>query len=136
MMDLSLGRPSGSAVILCRAREGIAWKDPDTPCLSLLPQQDQGRGRSKTSAQHPTIFAQVLCLLLDPTYNIFFSEISQCWMEDLTGAGLLRPCKHFHGMNAAGTLIMANVQADWDLSNSPKFLGHLSSLPIVSHCPI
>lgn len=60
-------------------------------------------------------------MLLDPMYNLIFSETSQCSLEGLTGADLLRLCTHFHAMNAAGTFILVGVQAGWGLFNSHKF---------------
>lgn len=98
------------------------------------------RTRGEVAAKpHPRTLQYIqhgLCWLLDPTYNLFFGEISQCCLEGFTAAGLLRSHKHFPGMSAAGTFITINVQAGWDLSNSPKFSGHFSSLPVVSHCPV
>lgn len=60
-------------------------------------------------------------MLLDPTHNLMFSETSQCSLEGLTGADLLRPHTCFHAMSAAGTFILTGVQAGWGLSNSHKF---------------
>lgn len=47
----------------------------------LLPQQYCGWAGSKTLAYHCTIRAQAVFMLLDPTYNLIFSETSQCSLE-------------------------------------------------------
>lgn len=60
-------------------------------------------------------------MLLDPRYNLVFSETSQCSLEDLSGADLLRPHLHFCAMNVAGTFIVVGVWAGWGVSNGRKF---------------